>query len=149
MKGISWLTSPVVNLLSASTELGLKLLGVSKSTEPPVTEEEIRILMKQGAQSGIFEEAEEDMVSGVFKLGDRYIDSIMTPRTELEWIDLDEPFEAILRQIQESKHTRFPVATEELDRVHGILSSNDLLSACLNEKQPDIKKLIQNPPLCT
>jgi putative hemolysin len=145
MKVISWITSPVVNLLSASTELGLKLLGVSKSTEPPVTEEEIRILMKQGAQSGIFEEAEEDMVSGVFKLGDRYIDSIMTPRTELEWIDLDEPFEVILRQIQESKHTRFPVATDELDRVHGILSSNDLLSACLNEKQPDIKKLIQTP----
>lgn len=146
MKGLSWLTSPIVSLLSASTELGLKILGVSKSTEPPVTEEEIRVLMKQGAQSGIFEEAEEDMVSGVFKLADRYIDSIMTPRTELEWIDLNEPFEMILKQIQDSKHTRFPVATDELDHVHGILASNDFLSACLNEKNPDIKKLIQ-PPL--
>ena len=55
--------------------------------------------MRQGAQSGIFEEAEEDMVSGIFRLGDRYIDSIMTPRTEIEWIDLDEPFNVNLDKV--------------------------------------------------
>lgn len=146
MKGLSWITAPVVNLLSASTELGLKILGVSNSTEPSVTEEEIRIMMKQGAASGIFEEAEEDMVSGIFKLGDRYIDSIMTPRTELEWIDLDETYEEILSKVHDSKHTRFPVATNELDQVHGILSTTDLLSAFIEGEQPDIKSLVQ-PPL--
>lgn len=143
MKGLSWLTSPVVKLLSASTDFGLRLLGVEPSTDPIITEEEIKVLMKQGTQSGIFEEAEEDMVSGIFRLGDRYIDSIMTPRTEIEWIDLEEPFEVILDQVVNSKHNRFPVATDELDNVHGILLAKDLLSHSLNGSHPDLANLLQ------
>ncbi len=143
MKGLSWLTSPIVKLLSASTDFGLRILGVEPSNDPIITEEEIKILMKQGAQSGVFEEAEEDMVSGIFRLGDRYIDSIMTPRTEIEWIDLDEPFEVILNQVVNSKHNRFPVATDELDNVHGILLAKDLLSHSLNGTQPDLVNLLQ------
>ena len=146
MKALSWLASPIVHLLSASTDFGLRLLGVEPSTDPVITEEEIKVLMKQGTQSGIFEEAEEDMVSGIFRLGDRYTDSIMTPRTEIEWIDLDEPFDVILEQVIQSKHTRFPVATGELDNVHGILLAKDLLSRSLNNSKPKIASLVQ-PPL--
>ncbi len=146
MKALSWLTSPIVHLLSASTDFGLRILGVEPSNDPIITEEEIKVLMRQGAQSGIFEEAEEDMVSGIFKLGDRYIDSIMTPRTEIEWIDLDEPFNIILDQVINSKHNRFPVATGELDNVLGILLAKDLLSASLNGSEPIIADLLQ-PPL--
>jgi putative hemolysin len=143
MKVISWLTSPIVHLLSASTDLGLRILGVEPSHDPVITEEEIKVLMKQGTQSGIFEEAEEDMVSGIFRLGDRYIDSIMTPRTEIEWIDSGEPFEAILEQVTNSKHNRFPVATDELDNVHGILIAKDFLSQSLNGAKPNISDLLQ------
>lgn len=146
MKFISKITSPVVHLLSISTDLGLRVLGVSPSDEPPITEEEIKVLMKQGAQSGIFEEAEEDMVSGIFRLGDRYIDSIMTPRTEIEWIDLDEDFDTIMNQVISSKFSRFPVATGELDNVHGILLAKDMLIQSLNGRQPNIRSLLQ-PPL--
>lgn len=146
MKLLSWFNAPIVHLLSASTDFGLRILGVEPSTDPIITEEEIKVLMRQGAQSGIFEEAEEDMVSGIFRLGDRYIDSIMTPRTEIEWIDLDEPFNINLEQVINSHHNRFPVATGELDNVLGILLAKDLLSASLNGSQPVISDLLQ-PPL--
>ena len=146
MKTISWLTSPIVKLLSASTDIGLKILRIEKSTDPIITEEEIKVLMKQGTQSGIFETAEEDMVTGIFRLGERYIDSIMTPRTEIEWIDLDEPFEVILEQVINSNHSRFPVATGELDNVQGMLLGKDLLSKSLNGATPSIPDIIQ-PPL--
>lgn len=146
MKAISWLTSPVVKLLSASTDIGLKILGIKKSKDPIITEEEIKVLMKQGAQSGIFESAEEDMVTGIFRLGGRYIDSIMTPRTEIEWINLEEPFESILEQVINSNHSRFPVATGELDNVQGMLLVKDLLSKSLNGAIPSIPDIIQ-PPL--
>ncbi|MBE0688306.1 MAG: HlyC/CorC family transporter [Anaerolineaceae bacterium] len=146
MKAISWLTSPIVKLLSASTDIGLKILGIEKSTDPIITEEEIKVWMRQGTQSGIFESAEEDMVTGIFRLGERYIDSIMTPRTEIEWIDLDEPFEVILEQVINSNHSRFPVATGELDNVQGMLLVKDLLSKSLNGAIPSIPDIIQ-PPL--
>jgi len=146
MKTISWLTSPIVKLLSASTDIGLKILRIEKSTDPIITEEEIKVLMKQGTQSGIFETAEEDMVTGIFRLGERYIDSIMTPRTEIEWIDLEEPFEVILNQVIHSNHSRFPVAIGELDNVQGMLLGKDLLSKSLNGAIPSIPDIIQ-PPL--
>ena len=145
MKAISWLTSPIVKLLSASTEIGLKILGVEKSRDPIITEEEIKVLMKQGTKSGIFESAEEDMVTGIFRLAGRYIDSIMTPRTEIEWIDLEEPIEMILEQVIQSNHSRFPVATGELDNVQGMLLGKDLLSQSLNGAIPSIPDLVQSP----
>ncbi|MHB1339913.1 MAG: hemolysin family protein, partial [Bellilinea sp.] len=87
MQFLSRITSPVVSLLSASTDLGLRLLGITPGNEPPVTEEEIRVLMEQGTLVGVFEAAEQDMIESVFRLSDRYIDAIMTPRTEIEWLD--------------------------------------------------------------
>ncbi len=145
MKAISWLTSPIVKLLSFSTDIGLKILGIKASKDPIITEEEIKVLMKEGAQSGIFESAEEDMVTGIFRLGGRYIDSIMTPRTEIEWIDLDEPLEMILDQVIHSNHSRFPVAIGELDNVQGILFSKDLLSSSINQTIPSIPEMLRAP----
>ncbi len=127
MRLLSRLTSPLVALLSASTEAGLRLLGVRPSEEPPVTEEEIKVLMEQGTQVGVFKAAEQDMVESVFRLGERYIDAIMTPRTEIEWLDLDEPYESLLQQVLNSRHSRFPVASGGLDNVVGILPARDLL----------------------
>ncbi|MGB9898874.1 hemolysin family protein, partial [Thermanaerothrix sp.] len=90
MVALSRLTAPLVKLLSASTEVGLRLLGVRPAPEPEFTEEDIRGLIEQGTQEGIFESSEQRMVEGVFRLGDRTVDAIMTPRTEIEWLDLDE-----------------------------------------------------------
>ncbi len=146
MRFLSNLTYPLVRLLSASTDLGLRLLGIRPSTEPPVTEEEIKVLMEQATQVGVFEEAEQDMVESVFRLGDRYIDAIMTPRTEIEWIDLDESPQEILQDILQSNHSRFPAAQGDLDNVSGILPAKDFLSKMLTGEPFDVKALLQ-PPL--
>ncbi|NMB69442.1 MAG: HlyC/CorC family transporter [Chloroflexi bacterium] len=146
MRFLSRVASPVVALLSASTDAGLRLLGVQPSHEPPVTEEEIKVLMEQGTQVGVFEAAEQDMIESVLRLGERYIDAIMTPRTEIEWIDLDEPYEELLQQVLDSRHTRFPVASGGLDNVIGILQARDLLIAHNADGKANIEELMA-PPL--
>jgi putative hemolysin len=145
MRTLSRLAAPLVSLLSVSTDAGLRLLGIKPSDEPPVTEEEIKVLMEQGTQVGVFEEAEQDMVESVFRLGERYIDAIMTPRTEIEWLDLDEPYEELLRQVLESRHTRFPVASGGLDNVVGILQARDLLINHTGKGQANIEELMVPP----
>lgn len=146
MHNLSRLTAPLVSLLSASTEAGLRLLGVRPSQEPPVTEEEIKVLMEQGTQVGVFAAAEQDMVESVFRLGERYIDAIMTPRTEIEWLNLDDPYDDLLDQVLNSHHSRFPVASGSLDNVAGVLQARDLLIHNTEEKPADIQELI-TPPL--
>jgi putative hemolysin len=95
MRLVSRLASPAVRLLSLSTAAVLRLLRVRPVAEPPVTEVEIRLLMQQGAQAGVFEAAEHEMVQGVFRLGDRRIGALMTPRADVVWLDLDDPPEAL------------------------------------------------------
>ena len=146
MRLLSRLTAPIVRVLSASTDLGLRILGIKPSLEPPVTEEEIRGLMEQGTQVGIFEAAEQDMIESVFRLSDRYIDAIMTPRTEIEWVDLDETNQEILLEILQSNHSRFLAAHDTLDNVQGILSAKDFLIKMASGQPFDIQDLLQ-PPL--
>ncbi len=146
MRFLAWLTSPIVHLLSWSTDLGLRILGTSPSKDPPITEEEIRVLMEQGTQVGVFDEAEQDMVESVFRLSDRYVDNVMTPRTEIEWIDLDESFEEIREFVLTTPHTRFPVGQGSLDNVQGVLVARDFLSRCLDNAPINIQEILQ-PPL--
>lgn len=146
MLTLSRLTAPVVSLLSASTEVGLRLLGVRPSAEPEFTEEDIRGLIEQGTQEGIFESSEQRMVEGVFRLGDRTVDAIMTPRTEIEWIDLEESPQEILEQVLGSRHTRFPVAQGDLDSVLGVISARDVLAQSLRGDEFNLSPWIQ-PPL--
>lgn len=127
MKLLSRLTSPLVKLLSASSEKALRLIGVNPRNEPPVTEEEIKVMIEQGTQAGVFDEAEQDMVEAVFRLGDRRVETLITPRTEVVWLDLDDPIEEIQRKIISSNYSRFPVAQGSLDHVVGLVQAKDLL----------------------
>lgn len=145
MRFISWLTSPLIKLLSASTDLGLRIIGAKPSEEPPITEEEIKVLIDQGTQVGVFGEAEQDMVEGVFRLNDRSINAIMTPRTDINWIDIDDSKEQILEQVLESPYSRFPVSRGSLDNVIGILNAKDLLEKHINNKPFQIQDLLQKP----
>ena len=145
MRFLSKLTSPIVHLLSASTELGLKLLGVKPSGEPPVTEEEIKVLLEEGTQVGVFGEAEQGMVEGIFRLNDRSINAIMTPRTEIEWLDADDSSDQILKQILDSPFSRFPVARGSLDNVVGILAAKDVLAKHIAGIGFNLFDLVQKP----
>ena len=146
MQFLSRLTAPLVYLLSLSTDLILKLLGIQASEEPSVTEEEIKVLIRQGAKSGMFEESEHEIVERVFRLGDRSIKSLMTPRTEIVWLDIESPLAENLQEIIDSTYSRFPVGQGSLDQCIGILRGSSLLAARLSSPEVDIQALIQ-PPL--
>jgi putative hemolysin len=131
---------PFVRFLSFSTEAVLRLMGVKATTEPPVTEEEIQLLIDQGTQAGVFEEAEQDMVEGVFSLGEQRIYSLMTPRTEIVWLDIDDTIEEIRTKIAENEVSRFPVRQDTLDVILGIVKARDLLVASLSGEPIKLKQ---------
>jgi putative hemolysin len=125
---VSRVFRPLVWLLGKATDLALKVLGIKPSKEPPVTEEEIQLLINQGKEAGVIEEAEQDMVEGVFSLSDSRVYSLMTPRTEITWIDIKDSPQDIQKKITESPYSRFPVCQGSLDTVLGIIKARDLLA---------------------
>jgi putative hemolysin len=143
MSFFSILFSPIVKLLSFSTETILKLLGVKASEEPPFTEEELHILIDQGTQAGVFEEAEQDMVEGIFSLGDSRVYSLMTPRTDLVWLDIADSIEEIRQKIADCPFSRFPVRQDTLETIVGIVKSRDLLVESLSGHEIDLKALLK------
>jgi putative hemolysin len=138
MHRLSVITTPFVKLLSVSTDLLLRLLGVRHTDDPPVTADEILALMRQGVQAGVFEKTESEMVAAIMSLDDRRVDQLMTPRTEIEWIDLDEPLEKNLALITNSRHARFPAGRGTLDNVVGVIRTKDLLKRSLNGQPVDL-----------
>lgn len=135
--------SPVVRFLSFSTESVLRMLGVKVTEEPPVTEEEIQLLIDQGTEAGIFEEAEHDMVEGVFSLGDQRVYSLMTPRTDIVWLDIDDTIDEIRAKIAENDFSRFPVRQGTLDVILGIVKARDLLVPSLKGEKIDLKEMLK------
>lgn len=145
MRTLSRLTSPAVKVLSVSTNTILRLLGVRSTMEQPVTEEEIKSMVAQGAQAGMIEEAEREIVESVFRLGDRQVDELMTPRTAVVWLDINDPPELIEQEIIASNHSRFPVCDGELDEVLGVVSGKDLLVRKLKDEPLELRPLLQRP----
>jgi putative hemolysin len=125
---LSRVFTPAVWLLEKATEFALELMGIKPSEEPPVTEEEIQLLIDQGTEAGVIEEAEQDMVEGVFSLSDSRVYSIMTPRTEITWLDINDTPDEIRNKIIESPYSRFPVCQDSLDVILGIVKARDLLA---------------------
>src|SRR5206468_8986012 len=131
MSFLSRLCSPAVALISGSARLLMGALRLRPSEEPPVTEEEIKVMMEQGTEAGVFEEAEHDIVKSIFKLGDRAVSALMRPRREVVWLDVDDPFIENQKKLASSLYSRFPVAQGSLDNVVGIVQTKDLLTRCL------------------
>ena len=140
---VSKLFLPLVKLLGVATNLVLRLLGVKASSEPLITEEELQVLIDQGTQAGIFEESEQDMVEGVFSLGERRVYSLMTPRTEIVWLDIEDTIEEIRFKISENEYSRFPVRQDTLDVILGIAKARDMLVASLSEGPIRLKQLLK------
>jgi putative hemolysin len=146
MRALSALASPVIRLLGASTEVVLRGLGARPSTEPPITEEEIKLLVEQGVQVGVFEAAEQEMVVRVFRFGDRRLGALMTPRVEIVWLNADDSPEAIHRTITGSAHSMFPVGQGSLDNPLGVAHVKDIL-ACSLAGEPTNLRAVLKPPL--
>jgi putative hemolysin len=146
MRLLSRIATPVVWLLTVSTTTVLHVLGRHPTTDPPITEAEIKILMQQGTEAGVFETAEHDMIQAVLRLGDRRVNAVMTPRTEIIWLNLDAtPADWQQTIIDSVHHARFLVGQGSLDRVLGVVHTKDLLVQSLAQGYLDLTVAMQPP----
>jgi putative hemolysin len=142
---LATISYPLVQVLTMSSEGVLKLLGFKPSKEPPITEEEIKFLIEQGTQAGVFAEKEKDIVKSVFRLADRQVGVLMTPRLEIVWLDVNASQEENRQKIIEHPYSRFPVALDDLDNVLGLVRAKDLLDQGLAGRRLDLKEKMTSP----
>ena len=147
MRFLSALSSPAVWFLSVSTEAVLRLLGARDPAEPPVTEQEVEILMEEGAQAGVFEDEEKDLVARALRLDDRPVRELMTPRPRVVWLDTNDPPEEVRRRAVQSRHSYFPVARGDLDYLLGIASVKDAWGREAASHPADLLGSLRRPPL--
>jgi putative hemolysin len=145
MARISRMTSPAVRFLTWSTDLAFRLVPIRSSDEGTVTEEEIKSLIEQGTQAGIVAETEQDLVEGVFRLGDRSVIELMTPRVNVIWIDVSEPLNEILNVVREHEFSRFPVCDGNLDHIIGMVHVKDLLLVTGSTNVLDLRQIVREP----
>lgn len=142
---LSIIAKPLVFILSHSTETVLRLMRVRKTTGPPITEEEIKIMLEEGTKAGVFERAELSMIEGVFDIGDRRVESLMTHRTDIVALDLDDPVGENLRKMIESGRSNFPAYERDLDDVVGMVSVKDILAKLVESGTVDIRASVTKP----
>lgn len=142
---ISYVSVPVIRLLSISTDAILFLVGSRPQNETTVTEDEIRVLIKEGTAAGIIEKEEHDIVNRVFRFGDQRANYFMTPRVDIVWIDATDPPDTIREKIMESPHSRFPVCDGSIDNVLGIVQVKDLLIQGFVGQSFDVRGLLKVP----
>lgn len=135
---LSWIATPFVHLLSFSTDKVLKVLGFRSTDNDIVTEEDIQVLMAQGATAGIFEAAEQQMVRNVFRLDERKLSSMMVPRSDIVYLNIDDPIAVSTAKIEASHHSRFPVCRGDLSDVIGFVRTKDLLAQSMSGESIDL-----------
>jgi putative hemolysin len=145
MASLARAASPLVHFLGFATEWGLRLMGVQPTEEPAVTEREIRLLIDQGTQAGTIEETEQDMLERVFRFGDRQVSSLMTPRPDILWIDVESSEEMLRQELASSEYSRFPVCQGAVDKVLGIVQVKDLLAQLLRGESLNPEGCLRKP----
>jgi putative hemolysin len=145
MQWLSRLASPLVTLLTFSTDWISRVPLLGTGDEPPVTVEEVRMMLDSGTRAGVFEPAEKDIVERVFRLGDQRVASLMTPRTDIVWLDLNDPLAETIRLISSSGHSRFPVSQGSMDNVVGTVRAKDILPRILRGEVLDLRASMREP----
>lgn len=137
--------TPIVVLLSFSTRVLLLLLGIRPSTEPPVTEDELKFMLEEGAEAGIFEAAEQKMAENVFRLDDWRVSAVMTPHPEIIWLDLDDPASVIIDAISNDSYMIYPVYQGDIRNVAGVVALKDLWSQLAAGNPLDLRAALKTP----
>jgi len=145
LKRLEWLMRPFIALLSFSANALLTLFGIAPHVEDNVTEDEVKDLIEQGTEEGTFEKAEQDMVDRIFHMSDQTAYSLMTPRTQMFWLDLEDSPAHNLLLIRENPDTVFPVGRDNLDDFAGVIYAKDLLNAAIDDKIHDFTPYIRKP----
>ena len=147
MGWLSKLTAPVVWLLDRTSALIFKLLGLNRETKNVVTAEELHLVVAEAQSAGVLEESERAIISGIVRLADRPVREVMTPRTDIDWIDINCTREQIRSALAETPHSRIPVAQGSVDNIIGVVSTRDMLTAMLDGQQLDLNQLTRSAPV--
>ncbi|WP_281546149.1 hemolysin family protein [Grimontia sp. SpTr1] len=145
IRWISIITRPFVVALSVSTQTLLKGLGVREDSEEAVTEDDIQAILNEGSESGAIEPREQTMIRNILHLNDRLVSSLMTPRRDIDYLDINQPVDQVLARIRSTKHSVFPICRGNLDNVIGTVSSKLLLNHVGDINTAVIAKLLKRP----
>jgi putative hemolysin len=145
MRVLSKIVAPFVYLLNVSTHIMLKVLRIKESSEQAITQEEIKVMIDQGTVGGTIQKPEQDMIERVFRFTDQRVGALVTPRPDIDWLDIKAPPEEIRHKLQTSPHSRFPVAEGDLDQVKGIIRTTDLLNRLIQNQPIDLQADMKDP----
>jgi len=140
-------TAPFVWLLDRTSALIFKLLRLERDSGTRVTAEELHIVVAEAHHAGVIEENERAIISGVVRLADRPTREVMTPRTDVDWIDVDASAETIRQRLLETPHSRMPVADGSVDRLVGVVQSRDIVKAFIEGRPLDLRALMREAPI--
>ena len=147
LKWLSRITAPFVWLLDRSSALIFKLLGLDRESKNQVTAEELHLVVAEARTAGVLEEDERAMISGIVRLADRPVREVMTPRTEIDWIDVAASEEEIRQTLLETPHTRIPVAGGSVENIVGVIQIRDVVAALLENRPLDLAQLCRKAPV--
>ena len=145
MRWLAVATAPFVWLLDRTSAGIFALLGLTRESKNHVTAEELHLVVAEAHSSGVLEESERAIISGVVRLADRPVREVMTPRTDIDWIDVDADREAIRLVLTETPHSRLPVAEGSVDEIVGVVSTRDMLLALLEGREIHLRALSGKP----
>ncbi len=144
---LSRIAAPLVWLLGKTTTLMLRAFGAGSDDPDHVTAEELHLIVSEASNAGVIEENERAMISAVMRLANRPVRGVMTPRTEVDWIDVNAEITEVHKQLIETPHTRLPVADGSVDRIIGVVQARDLTAAILQGRALDLRALMRSAPL--
>jgi putative hemolysin len=147
MRLLSRITAPFVWLLDGASVLILKLLGLDRESKNHVTAEELHLVVAEAQTAGVLEEDERAMISGIVRLADRPVREVMTPRTEIDWIDLESTEEEIREALLATPHSRVPLARGSVENIVGVIQIRDVVEALLEGRELDLKILCREAPV--
>ncbi|MFL6747708.1 MAG: hemolysin family protein [Sphingomicrobium sp.] len=147
MGWLSRLTAPFVWLLDRTSALIFRLLGLSRETKNVVTAEELHLVVAEAQTAGVLEESERAIISGIVRLADRPVREVMTPRTDIDWIDIRCTGEDVRTALSQTTHSRIPVAEGSVDNIVGVVSTRDMLTCLLDGRELDLRTLTRTAPV--
>ncbi|NNC71695.1 MAG: HlyC/CorC family transporter [Sphingomonadaceae bacterium] len=147
MRWLSIATAPLVWLLDGTSALIFRLLRMTRESRQRVTAEELQMLVAEATKSGVIEESERAIISGVVRLADRPVREVMTPRTEVDWIEASSSPNEIRETLLATPHTRLPVAEGSVDEIIGVVQARDIVSALFEGRSLDLRSLMREAPI--
>jgi putative hemolysin len=147
MRWLSALTGPIVWLLDRTSSLIFKLLGLNRESENTVTAEELHLVVAEAQTAGVLEESERAIISGIVRLADRPVREVMTPRTDVDWVDVAASADQLRDTLRDTPHSRIPVADGSVDNIVGVIQTRDLLEAALEGRELNLRELTRSAPV--